>query len=87
MTLKKKWRKPKLTFREARPMKKKGTEWICWHNQRSGNRTTRAHVASNFLQGRTLCGWTIGDLVAPARMEMPRCQACAKEVNERTTTE
>ena len=54
--------------------------WLTWYNIKSGNRTTRAHLASSFLAGRTECGWPISTLTAPAPRDLPRCQACLAAV-------
>jgi hypothetical protein len=50
--------------------------WITWYNIHSGNRSTRAHLVSNFLAGRTKCGWSISTLTAPAPRKIPRCKGC-----------
>ncbi len=52
------------------------TNWITWHNQGTGNRTTRAHVADAMNHGRTLCGWSTGGLTTPAPKSMQRCKVC-----------
>lgn len=56
--------------------------WLTWHNPKSGNRTTRAHLVSSFVASRTECGWSVGTLTAPAGRAIPRCQACEKAAGE-----
>lgn len=51
--------------------------WLVWDNPRSGNRTTKAHLADSFTSGvRTYCGAVIGDGNMPASSRIPRCQLC-----------
>lgn len=59
-----------------RPKRKQPASWITWFNIHSGNRTTRAHIASTYLAGRTKCGWTISTLVSPAPRALLRCKGC-----------
>lgn len=50
--------------------------WITWYNIRSGNRTTRSHLAQGFYAGRTLCGASASTLTAPAPRSLPKCRIC-----------
>ena len=59
-----------------RPKRNLPAQWVTWFNIHSGNRTTRAHLVSKFLIGRTKCGWTISTLVSPAPKKLPRCRGC-----------
>jgi hypothetical protein len=51
-------------------------KWVTWYNLNSGNQTTRAHVVSNYLVGRTECGWPVPALTNAARGGTPKCKAC-----------
>lgn len=53
-------------------------KWVTWYNIKSGTRTTRAHIVSSFLAGRTACGWLISTLTSTAPRTIPRCRACVQ---------
>lgn len=56
--------------------------WIVWTNQGSGNRSTRAHIAST-ITGRTLCGANTGDLWTKAPRTVTHCGKCEIALKEK----